>query len=358
MSTAIRPLRPPRPIHQFLQQTQRRHASSDFSHLTKRRISPVFSTLSPDSSYRLQTTLADFLPHPPPLTLPSSLQLPPAHHLLYFEPTKLSSELLPDGTNPDHFPGEPFVRRMWAGGKVLWNHHEEPLTLDGGVGVCAEFIRDVKERDDKVFVEIERRIATASPEELEALQDAWRDASVKQDLEHRVRQRLWRDAKEDFGVARILESRILVFRLLSRDTHTSSSSSKILNPSIDTPDFTHAFLPTPTLLFRFSALTFNAHAIHLDPAYAETVEGYRNLLVQGPLSLTCMLTLLSRHLEATTKGNEVIRSIEYRNTAPLYCGEEAKFCGKRSGEKKWEVWAQGPGGGVCVKGRVRTGERR
>ncbi|KXT09045.1 hypothetical protein AC579_2550 [Pseudocercospora musae] len=321
---------------------------------------PLFSTLSPDSSYRLQTTLADFLPsgpNPPPLTLPpthDSSELPPAHHLLYFEPTKRSSEMLPDGTNPDHFPGEPFGRRMWAGGKVVWNH-DKSLRLDGGVGVCCEFIRDVttkgeKEGDEKVFVEIERRIAKASHEEMEAA--AWHD------LEHRVRQRLWRDGGEDLGPASILERRTLVFlRRRSRWSRNAEekSASKLLENS-RTPDYTHTLTPDPKLLFRFSALTFNAHAIHLDPLYCRDVEGHRNILVHGPLSLTFMITLLSQHL--AKEGNQVIRSIEYRNTAPLYCGEEIKFCGKRTGERKWEVWAEGPDGGIAVKGRVKTEEGR
>ena len=40
------------------------------------------------------------------------------------------------------------------------------------------------------------------------------------------------------------------------------------------PDFVFEYLPTPTMLFRFSALTFNAHLIHLDKQYANEVEGY------------------------------------------------------------------------------------
>ncbi|KAF7186212.1 Mesaconyl-C(4)-CoA hydratase [Pseudocercospora fuligena] len=267
--------------------------------------------------------------------------------------------MLPDGTNPDHFPGEPFVRRMWAGGKVTWNN-DRPLRLDGGVGVCAEFIRDVSTKGEKVFVEIERRIAKASKEEIEGLGEAWQNQDVKRDLEHRVRQRLWRNEGEDFGPASILERRTLVF-MRSRTpeeatTEAAKSASKMLKPEHDTPDYTHLLTPDPKLLFRFSALTFNAHAIHLDPLYSRDVEGHKNILVHGPLSLTFIITLLSQHL--AKEGNQVIRSIEYRNTAPLYCGEQAKFCGKRTDEKKWEVWAENPQGGIAVKGRVKTEEGR
>ncbi|EME82462.1 uncharacterized protein MYCFIDRAFT_119914, partial [Pseudocercospora fijiensis CIRAD86] len=319
--------------------------------LKTRLISPIFSTLTPDPSYRLQTTLADFLPHdsnPPPLTLPHPQKpwdLPPAHHLLYFEPTKRSSEMLPDGTNPDHFPGEPFVKRMWAGGKVLYDN-AKPLRLDGGVGVCGEFVRDVKmkgkeeeEGKQKVFVEIERRIARASPEEILG-----------------VRQRLWRDGEEEFGPCKILERRVIVF-MRNKKTNTRTKEGeggKVLKSEYSSsPDFTHTLIPTPSLLFRFSALTFNSHAIHLDPSYTKNIEGHPKLLVQGPLSLTFLITLLSRHL-AKEGGNQVMQSIEYRNLAALYCGEEVRFCGKEIGEKKWEVWAEDEQGGVAVRGRVRT----
>jgi 3-methylfumaryl-CoA hydratase len=36
-------------------------------------------------------------------------------------------------------------------------------------------------------------------------------------------------------------------------------------------------------LFRFSALTYNAHRVHYDRNYATRVEGYRGLVVHGPL---------------------------------------------------------------------------
>jgi 3-methylfumaryl-CoA hydratase len=44
--------------------------------------------------------------------------------------------------------------------------------------------------------------------------------------------------------------------------------------------------PTETLLFRYSALTFNGHRIHYDRRYVENVEGYPGLVVHGPLIAT------------------------------------------------------------------------
>jgi 3-methylfumaryl-CoA hydratase len=45
---------------------------------------------------------------------------------------------------------------------------------------------------------------------------------------------------------------------------------------------------SPALLFRFSALTYNAHRIHYDRDYARHVEGYPGLLTHGPLQALAM----------------------------------------------------------------------
>ena len=45
---------------------------------------------------------------------------------------------------------------------------------------------------------------------------------------------------------------------------------------------------SPTMLFRFSALTYNAHRIHYDRDYCRDVEGYPGLLTHGPLQALAM----------------------------------------------------------------------
>jgi hydroxyacyl-ACP dehydratase HTD2-like protein with hotdog domain len=268
--------------------------------------------------------------------------------------------MLPDGTNPDQSPGEPFVRRMWAGGRVLYNQ-SNPLLLDGSRGVCAEFIRSVtvkgKEGDEKLFVAIERRLAKASANEIDQMASATDSEQARQDLDHRVRQRLWRDSDEDFGECSVLETRNIVFMRARTPEQAKADAAKtggkILKPSL-TPDYTHTIIPDPKLLFRFSALTFNAHSIHLDPEYSREIEGHRNLLFHGPMSFTFLVTLLQQQLRA--QGNEVIKKVEYRNVAPLYCNEKVTFCGTKTGDNKWEIWAQTPEGGIAVKGSVWTEE--
>src|SRR6185437_8427308 len=56
-------------------------------------------------------------------------------------------------------------------------------------------------------------------------------------------------------------------------------------PVVEEPwDFRRSVTPTPPMLFRFSALTFNPHRIHYDHPYATAVEQFPGLVVHGPLT--------------------------------------------------------------------------
>ena len=66
----------------------------------------------------------------------------------------------------------------------------------------------------------------------------------------------------------------------------------------------------PVLLFRFSALTYNAHRIHYDRDYARA-EGYPGLLVHGPLQALLMAELARPELPARC-------DYAYRLVAPLF----------------------------------------
>lgn len=119
-------------------------------------------------------------------------------------------------------------------------------------------------------------------------------------------------------------------------------------------EFRHKIKPTKDLLFRFSALTFNAHSIHLDTSYTQNVEGYPALLVHGPLTLTLLLTVLQSYL---VESNRAIREIEYRNLCPLYVDEDLTICGKPRADKgsgAWDIWIEGHNGGLAVRGTVKT----
>jgi len=116
--------------------------------------------------------------------------------------------------------------------------------------------------------------------------------------------------------------------------------------------FRHSILPTKSLLFRFSALTFNAHSIHLDENYTQNQEGYKTLLVHGPLTLTLLLSVLQHNLSGL--GLRVDR-FDYKNLAPLFVEEELTVCGKPKNDgSNWDVWIEGPDGGLAVRGTATT----
>lgn len=72
--------------------------------------------------------------------------LPYGHHLAFFHPRNPEHILRKDGTDADFCPPEPFTRRMWAGGKMKWNH-QSPLL----VGSTAKAVSAVAKVDKKNF---------------------------------------------------------------------------------------------------------------------------------------------------------------------------------------------------------------
>jgi 3-methylfumaryl-CoA hydratase len=63
-------------------------------------------------------------------------------------------------------------------------------------------------------------------------------------------------------------------------------------------DFRRTVTPTPPMLFRFSALTFNPHRIHYDQPYATAVEHFPGLVVHGPLTAALLLDACAEHVGA------------------------------------------------------------
>ena len=68
-------------------------------------------------------------------------------------------------------------------------------------------------------------------------------------------------------------------------------------------------VPEDVLLFRYSALTFNAHRIHYDRRYVTQVEGYPGLVVHAPLLATLLVDLLRRELPKDTLARYAFRAM-------------------------------------------------
>jgi hypothetical protein len=160
---------------------------------------------------QLLTTLTGFAPRLPQLDGGAGPNIPLAQLLTRFNARVPSSKLLPDGTDPLHSPGEPWMRRMWAGGSVQLNPElklksETPFRHESRAA-CVERIKDVRLQGEgeaaKVFVSIERRFASV---------DQLKDAAESQfggDTRKYMLQQVKSGA--EWGDAWVKEERNLVF---------------------------------------------------------------------------------------------------------------------------------------------------
>lgn len=93
-------------------------------------------------------------------------------------------------------------------------------------------------------------------------------------------------------------------------------------------DWRRELTPTPPLLFRYSALTFNTHRIHYDQPYATGEEGYPSLVVHGPLMATLLLDLADREL-----GPDRLASFTFRAVAPAFADAPLVLLGRVDGDE-------------------------
>lgn len=104
--------------------------------------------------------------------------------------------------------------------------------------------------------------------------------------------------------------------------------------------------PTAALLFRFSALTYNAHRIHYDRDYAMKEEGYPGLVVHGPLLATLLVDHFRRH-----RPHDNIATFEFRAQRPVF--DLAPFTVNLvDTDTGAHVWAADGDGYVAMTGRI------
>ncbi|TBU79237.1 transposase [Pseudomonas daroniae] len=99
-------------------------------------------------------------------------------------------------------------------------------------------------------------------------------------------------------------------------------------------DWREAVVPSPTLLFRYSAVTFNGHRIHYDWPYVTGTEGYAGLVVHGPLIATLNLRAFCRANPQTR-----LRRFAYRGVRPLIAPQPFEVAGRITAPGKAQLWA-------------------
>ncbi|KIJ68911.1 hypothetical protein HYDPIDRAFT_79628 [Hydnomerulius pinastri MD-312] len=240
------------------------------------------------------------------------------HHLVFFHPRNPESVLRPDGTDADFCPPEPFTRRMWASGSMWW-------TQDPGralrIGDRARAVSSVVGVETKGIEDVEGGTRTTSM------------VFVRQRIE------VGAEGRQGPGV---IEERSHVYL-------ASGGNKRIARevPGLPKPDFSFTYKPSLTTLFRFSALTFNGHHIHLDKDYAQKSEGYPERLVHGPLTALMLLEALQFH-----KPGIQLRTFAYRARNPVIVNRTCTIHGAFTGENTAEMWCVDEGGVVGMTGRI------
>ncbi len=110
------------------------------------------------------------------------------------------------------------------------------------------------------------------------------------------------------GVAVVEEQDIVYREAASRSVAVEQGA-----PVSAQPQAGRIVVPDSPMLFRYSAITFNAHRIHYDLDYTRSVEGYPSLVVNGGLALL----LLWDHV---VRAGLPLRESVSRNLKPLYAG--------------------------------------
>ena len=196
-------------------------------------------------------------------------ELPLLWHWVYLLDRPPQDALGPDGHQHRGgmpVPPGPGLRRMFAGGRV-WRHGEL-----------------------RIGAEATRRTWQASSARKQGRSGPLHFVTVRTEV-------------SQGGQVVVTEEQDLVYRepgadSAARSAHIVAAAGRDRTVAVD-----------PVLLFRFSALTYNAHRIHYDRDYARA-EGYPGLVVHGPLQALLMAELA---------GAGPLRSeYAYRLVAPLY----------------------------------------
>lgn len=230
--------------------------------------------------------------------------LPPCWQWLFFRPLYPASHSGADGHERlgAFLPDVPVQQRMWAGSRM---EITRPLQV-GERATRTSTIRDVREKRGRsgtlVFVTVAH------------------------------------DYEGDRGGA-IQEEQDIVYREQRPGAPTESDTTEPLPK----PAWRATWHPDPTLLFRYSALTYNSHRIHYDYRYCTEQEGYPGLVVHGPLMATLMVDL------AVQAQDEPITRFAYRSLRPVFDNMAFETAGVPEGDGI-RLWVTRPDGTVALSG--------
>lgn len=103
----------------------------------------------------------------------------------------------------------------------------------------------------------------------------------------------------------------------------------------------HTVLLSETLVFRYSAITWNAHRIHYDADYARSVEGYEHTVHNGGLTMQLMIDAALKHAPSDLRG------LTARLMYPLWVGDPLTVRGGEAKDGRMKIWSADKAGHLC-----------
>jgi 3-methylfumaryl-CoA hydratase len=261
-----------------------------------------------------EETLHDHIGHFPVAALSATLDrddptpqpgdvLPDLWHWLYFLPTARQSSLGADGhpARGGFLPPVPLPRRMWAGGRFVFH---QPLRLDQPIS-RRSIVQDVTVKQGRngalCFVLVKHEVSGPA------------------------------------GLA-LTEEHDIVYRGMPAPGEAPAAPKPVRTDDVWRRDI-H---PDDTMLFRYSALTFNSHRIHYDRRYVTETEGYPGLIVHGPLIATLLMDLLRRN------SDRPLQTFRFRAVSPLFDIAPFSVHGAPT-DNGASLWARNPDGHIAME---------
>ena len=234
--------------------------------------------------------------------------IPPGWHWLYFLETAPASELGADGhaKRGGFLPPVTLPRRMWAGGRIEF---VRPLRVGEALRRDSEIIAVEPKRGKSgslVFVTVRHTVLAT-------------------------------------GATAVIEEHDIVYREAAQPGEPSPPVTRAQAQA----EWRREVEAGPVMLFRFSALIFNAHRIHYDLDYVREEEHYPGLVVHGPLQAVLLLDLARR------EDPRPVKKLVYRAVRPIFHTERFTVNGKRDGGDKAELWIADAAGNLAMAATAR-----
>ena len=237
---------------------------------------------------------------------PTGSLIPPHWYAMFFPEIAPQSQLGPDGhpRRGDFLPPVALPRRMFAGRRVRFS---------GGLRVG-----DVAEKQSEI-VAITPKTGRSG-------------AMVFVTVRHSI---------SVAGREALVEEQDVVYRADATPGAAAAGPTPVPEGGV----WAETVTPDPTLLFRYSSVTYNTHRIHYDADYVRAEEGYPGLVMNGGLTALLLVEAAIRHYGRVPSG------LEIRNISPLFVGQPVVLAGQARAAEGAAIWAANVAGALAVSAR-------